>query len=56
MAAGTLIAAEAGARVGGLAGSSMNNGVLAASAQSYDDLASVLTELGAHLVFAEPEA
>jgi myo-inositol-1(or 4)-monophosphatase len=54
MAAGMLVAAEAGARVGGLEGRSANDGVLAASKRSYDELAAALTELGAHRVFDEP--
>jgi hypothetical protein len=48
-----LVAAEAGARVGGLEGSPVNHGVLAASTQRYDELAVALTELGAHRVFGE---
>lgn len=55
LAAGILVAAEAGARVGGLEGRSVNNGLLAASVQCYDELATALTELGAHRVFDEPE-
>jgi myo-inositol-1(or 4)-monophosphatase len=55
LAAGMLVAAEAGARVGGLEGSPVNHGVLAASTQRYDELAVALTELGAHRVFGEPE-
>jgi myo-inositol-1(or 4)-monophosphatase len=56
MAAGMLVAAEAGARVGGLEGRSLNNGVLAAPAHLYDTLAATLAELGAHRVFDEPAA
>jgi myo-inositol-1(or 4)-monophosphatase len=55
MAAGMLVAAEAGARVGSLEGSSVNHGVLAASVQRYDELAAVLTDLGAHRVFGEAD-
>lgn len=55
MAAGMLVAAEAGARVGGLAGGSVNHGLLAASTACFDELAAALTELGAHRVLDEPD-
>lgn len=51
MAAGMLVAAEAGVRVGGLEGRSVNSGVLAAPVAFYDELGAALTELGAHRVF-----
>jgi myo-inositol-1(or 4)-monophosphatase len=51
MAAGMLIASEAGVQVGALEGSSLNDGVLAAPPRLYDELAAALTELGAHRVF-----
>lgn len=54
MAAGMLVAAEAGVRVGALAGRSLHSGVLAASSHLYDELAAALTELGAHRVLDEP--
>jgi myo-inositol-1(or 4)-monophosphatase len=55
MAAGILVAAEAGARVGGLEASSVNDGLLAASPERFDELATALTELGAHRVFEDRE-
>jgi myo-inositol-1(or 4)-monophosphatase len=54
MAAGTLIAAEAGVRVGGLDGRPLNSGVLAAPERFYDELATALIDLGAHRVFDDP--
>lgn len=56
LAAGILVAAEAGARVGGLQGSSVNSGLLAASTERFDELAGALAQLGAHRVFGEPGA
>ena len=46
-----LVASEAGVRVAGLEGSSLNDGVLAAPESFFDELAAMLTELGAHQVF-----
>lgn len=54
MAAGMLIAAEAGVRVGALGGGSVTNGLLAAPDRFYDELDAALTELGAHRVFDQP--
>ena len=55
LAAGMLVAAEAGARVGGLEGSSVNSGLLAASTRSATtSWPRRSTELGAHRVFGEP--
>lgn len=55
MAAGMLVAAEAGVRVGGLEGRSVNSGVLAAPVAFYDELGTALIELGAHRVFDDPD-
>ena len=51
MAAGMLVATEAGVRVAGLEDHSLNDGVLAAPQWFFDELAAMLTELGAHQVF-----
>ena len=51
MAAGMLVATEAGVRVGGLEGHRLNDGVLAAPESFFDELAALLIDLGAHRVF-----
>ena len=55
MAAGMLVASEAGVRVASLAGRRLNDGVLAAPVSFFDELATLLTGLGAHLVFDESD-
>ena len=51
MAAGMLVATEAGVCVDGLDGRSCNDGLLAAPFALFDELGQLLTRLGAHLVF-----